>query len=131
MAKVTIVFGLILIALGLIGFVGTGSAHYTALIPTWIGLILLIGGWLANSPDAKRRMLFMHINVTVALLGLLGAMDELIRGALKSKSTGVQPLAAAMEAKYALAMLLLVYVAFCVRSFINARKARLADAGKA
>jgi hypothetical protein len=129
MAKVTIVFALLLIALGLIGFVGTGSAHFTALIPTWIGLILLIGGILANSPEAKRRMIFMHINVTVALLGLLGTTGELIRGALKSSATGVAPQPAALEAKYALAMLLLVYVLFCVRSFIAARKARLADSG--
>jgi hypothetical protein len=125
MAKVTIVFAILLIALGLIGFVGTGSAHYTALIPTWIGLILLIGGILANSPEARKRMLFMHINVTVALLGLIGAVVEIIRGAMKTKSTGIAPQAAALEAKYALAMLLLVYVAFCVRSFIAARKARL------
>ena len=33
MAKVTLVFAALLIALGLVGFLGTGSTHYTALIP--------------------------------------------------------------------------------------------------
>ena len=76
MAKVTIVFGVLLIALGLVGFFGTGSTHPTALIPTWFGLALGIGGILAISPSESRRKLFMHINVTIGLLGLIGAAAE-------------------------------------------------------
>jgi hypothetical protein len=125
MAKVTLVFAVLLIALGLIGFIGTGSEHYTALIPMWIGVILGIFGLLALSPDPGRRTLFMHINVTVALLGFLGTVAELIRGTLKAQATGAVPKAAAMESKYALAVILIVYVILCVRSFIAARKARL------
>src|ERR1035441_2185612 len=34
MAKVTLVFAVLLIALGLAGFLGTGSTHYTALDPS-------------------------------------------------------------------------------------------------
>jgi len=37
MAKVTLVFALLLAVLGLAGYLGTGSLHPTALIPTWIG----------------------------------------------------------------------------------------------
>ena len=40
MAKVTLVFALLLVALGLAGYLGTGSAHPTALIPAWFGLAL-------------------------------------------------------------------------------------------
>jgi hypothetical protein len=125
MAKVTLVFAVLLIGLGLIGFISTGSQHYTALIPTWIGLILGLFGALSFSPNPSRRKLFMHINVTVALLGFLGTVGELIRGTMHSHSTGIAPAAAAIEAKYALAALLLIYVILCVRSFIAARKARL------
>jgi hypothetical protein len=125
MAKVTLVFAVLLIALGLLGFVGTGSEHYTALIPTWIGLVLGLFGLLSLSPNPSRRKLFMHINVTVALLGFLGTLSEIIRGALKSRSTGIAPAAAAIESKYALALLLLIYVVLCVRSFISARRAGL------
>jgi len=125
MAKVTVVFAVLLIALGLAGFIGTGSVHYTALIPTWIGLILGIFGLLSLSPDAGRRKLFMHINVTVALLGFLGTVGELIRSTVKTNASGVAPAAAAVGSKYALAAILLVYVILCVRSFITARRARL------
>ena len=125
MAKVTVVFAVLLIALGLAGFIGTGSVHYTALIPTWIGLILGIFGLLSFSPDAGRRKLFMHINVTVALLGFLGTVGELIRSTVKANASGVAPAAAAVWSKYALAAILLIYVILCVRSFIAARKARL------
>ncbi len=41
--KLTLVFAVLLIALGLAGYLGTGNAHPTALIPTWIGLAL--GSW--------------------------------------------------------------------------------------
>ncbi len=58
-----------------LGYIGTGSVHPTALIPAWIGLALGIFGFLAISPNESRRKLFMHINVTIGLLGFLGAPD--------------------------------------------------------
>ena len=122
MAKVTLVFALLLIALGLAGFIGTGSEHYTALIPTWIGLVLGLFGALSLRSDAGSRKLFMHINVTVALLGFLGATGDLIRGSVRAQATGIVPKAAAVQSKYALAVILLVYVILCVRSFIAARR---------
>ena len=118
MAKMTLVFAVLLIALGLAGFFGTGHTHYTALIPAWIGLVLGIGGWLAISPDERRRKLFMHINVTIGLVGFLGTFVEIIRSCAFS-----QPLdLTAMAAKLALVWLLLIYVFLCVRSFLTARR---------
>ncbi len=60
MAKTTISFGIILILLGIFGFVATGSHFPTALIPAYVGLVLAILGFLANTENAKKRMLFMH-----------------------------------------------------------------------
>ena len=71
MAKLTIGFGILLILLGIFGFVGTGSAHPTALIPTGIGLLFVLFGFMATTEDSKKRMLWMHISVTVALLVFL------------------------------------------------------------
>ena len=65
-----------LVVLGLVGYLGTGSVHPTALIPAWFGLALGIFGFLAISPNEGRRKLFMHINVTIGLLGFLGAADR-------------------------------------------------------
>jgi len=125
MAKVTLVFAFLLIVLGVFSFTATGSQHYTALIPTWIGLILGIFGLLAMSPDAGRRKLFMHINVTVALLGAIGTSVEIIRSIVHAHSVGTVPDPISQNAKMALAFLLLLYVVLCVRSFIAARRARL------
>ena len=126
MAKVTLVFAALLIALGLAGYIGTGSLHPTALIPAWIGLVLGIGGFLAISPSESRRKLFMHINVTVALLGFIGSAVEVIRSYVHAQSTGIALDAIAMASKITLTLLLLIYVILCVRSFIAVRRARKA-----
>ena len=118
MIKVTLVFAVLLIALGMVGYLGTGSAHPTALIPSWIGLALGFCGWLAISPNEGRRKLFMHINVTIGLLGFLGTVGEIARSLLSALS----PDPIALAAKITLAGLLLLYVALCVRSFIAARR---------
>ena len=122
MAKLTLVLALLLVALGLIGYIGTGSVHSTALIPAWIGLALGIGGFLAISPSERRRKLFMHINVTIALVGFIGSAAEAIRGYVHAKSAGMEPDQIALASKITLAGLLLFYVILCVRSFISARR---------
>ena len=122
MAKVTLLFAVLLIALGLIGFFGTGHTHYTALIPAWIGLALGIFGLLAISPDEHRRKLFMHVNVTIALLGAIGAGAELIRSGHANLVAHRAPNLWAMYSKLTLELLLLLYVLLCVRSFIAARR---------
>ena len=124
MAKVTLVFAVLLIALGLAGYFGTGAQHPTALIPTWFGVALGVFGLLAMSPSESRRKLFMHLNVTVGLLGFLGAGVRAIQEFSHSSSTGkpVDPIA--VGAQTAMAGLLLIYVLVCVRSFIAARRAR-------
>ncbi len=70
---------------------GTGSIHPTALIPTWFGLALVAGGLLAISPSEGRRKLFMHINVTVGLLGLIGAIVSALREYGHARSLGADP----------------------------------------
>ena len=125
MAKLTIGFGILLIALGVFGYVATGSIHPTALIPAGIGLFFVLFGAMANTENSKKRMLWMHISVTVALLVFILTIPadidtiRLSRGAFFAHP-------AAVEEKGALSLLCLLYVLFCVRSFIAARRARLA-----
>jgi hypothetical protein len=121
MAKVTLFFAGLFIALGLAGYIGTGSQFPTALIPAALGVLLGIFGFLAISPSESRRKLFMHINVTLGLLGFLGTVVGLVQ--FVTGNLGARP--AATESKAAMAVLCLIYVALCVRSFIAARKARL------
>ena len=122
MAKVTLVFALLLVLLGLAGYLGTGSQHPTALIPTWFGVALGIGGFLAISPSESRRKLFMHINVTIGLLGFLGGAVEAVRGYGHARSLGLEPDKIALASKATMAGLMLIYVLMCVRSFIDARR---------
>ena len=122
MAKVTLVFAVLLVGLGLLGYIGTGRIHPTALIPAWIGLPLGLCGFLAISPSEKRRKLFMHIGVTIALIGFIGSAVEVIRTYVHASSTGIAPDQIAVASKFTLAGLLLLYVILCVRSFIAARR---------
>src|ERR1700728_4088217 len=122
MAKVTLVFAVLLVALGLVGYLGTGSQYSTALIPAWFGIALGVFGFLAISPNEGRRKLFMHINVTIALLGFIGSTVEAIRGYVYAASLGLPPHQIALASKVTLAGLLLIYVILCVRSFIAARR---------
>jgi len=122
MAKVTLVFAVLLVALGLAGYLGTGSVYPTALIPAWFGLALGIFGFLAISPNEGRRKLFMHINVTIGLLGFLGGAGKAVQGYLHAKAAGLEPDLIALGSQLTMAGLLLIYVILCVRSFIAARR---------
>jgi small-conductance mechanosensitive channel len=113
LARVTLIFAVLLVALGLIGYVGTGSQYMTALIPTWFGVTLALFGLLAMSPVESRRKLFMHINVTIGLLGFLGGASEAVRGYLHAKSAGVAVDQIALASKLTMTVLLLVYVIPC------------------
>ena len=123
MAKLTIAFGVVLIAVGVAGFVLTGSAHPTALIPTWIGVVLAVCGGLAMTEDEKRRALWMHIAVTVGSLGFLGTIKSAVD--VFRLAHGVyfeHPIA--VEEKAATCLVCMIFVAFCVRSFVEARRVR-------
>jgi hypothetical protein len=124
MAKVTVLFGILLILLGGAGFVLTGSKFPTSLIPSAFGILLVTFGSLAETPDSRRRMLFMHIAVTVGLLGFLATAPALISVVQLFKGK-LFPYPAAIEEKAAMSALMLIYVLLCVRSFITARRSRV------
>jgi hypothetical protein len=121
-AKVTIFFGALLIILGYAGWVLTGSVHPTALIPSYFGLPLVVFGFLAKSPIESRRKLFMHINVTVGLLGFLGAVGSALHEYGHARSLGIDVDMKALTCQLIMAGLMFIYVNMCVRSFIAARQ---------
>jgi hypothetical protein len=124
MAKANLIFAALLIVLGLASFFGTGSLHPTALIPVWFGLALGLFGWLAISPNEKKRMMFMHVNVTIGLIGLLGAGWRALSSYGKARSEGIDPNWIALGSQLAMAVILLIYILACVRSFVEARRSR-------
>jgi hypothetical protein len=124
LAKISLVFAILLIALGMVGYFGTGAQHATALIPTWFGAALGMCALLAMSPDEGRRKLFMHVCVTIGLVGFLGGAAEAIRGYVSASHAGKQPDMIALSSKITMTGLMLIYVVLCVRSFIAARRER-------
>lgn len=120
------IFGAVLVVLGIVGYVGSGAESPTALIPAVVGVVLAALGAVGQSED--RRALTMHIAALVALIGFLGSvmglfsLPELLRGDDLDRpwAVGVQS---------AMAFVLALYLGMSVRSFIVARKAR--EAGTA
>ena len=124
MPATTIALGAALTVLGLGGYVLTGAASLTALIPAAFGVLLLLAGLLARND--RMRMHAMHAAVVLALLGFLGSVRGLLRIGDVFHATSVRP--AAIVAQSIMAVLTLAYVVIAVRSFIQARKARRAAA---
>jgi hypothetical protein len=126
MGVVTIVLGVLLSVLGVVGFVVTGSEHYTALIPSGFGVVFVILGALA-----RQEWLRMHVMHAAAVLGLIGfvATARGLIGLAHLLAGGEVERPAAAVSQSLMALACLAYVGLCVRSFIEARRRRLA--GKA
>ncbi len=123
MSRITLYFGVVLAGLGLFYFWTTGSVHPTSLIPMWFGLALVILAMLASSKDAAKRKLYMHIAVTVGLIGFVFPAFIATKD-LVTSSTSQIPLAhpAATHEQLMMAALCLIFVFLCVRSFVAARR---------
>jgi hypothetical protein len=128
MAKLTIFFGVLLILVGAVAYVEIGHHPHT-LIPAAFGLVLAIFGALANTPDSKKRMLFMHIAVTVGLLGFLGTLPGIIATIRRAAGQVVaSPVHDAAIVQTTMGIICFVFVLLCVRSFIAARRSRTSTA---
>ncbi len=117
MPALTRTVGFLLILLGIVGYVATGAASVTALIPAMVGAIFLVLALIARSAEARRHA--MHAAVALALLGVIGAAPRVL-AAVRAGDVG-RP---AVIAQLVMIAILLVYVLFGVKSFIDARKAR-------
>jgi hypothetical protein len=122
LAKLTIVFGILLILISAGAFFILDHHPHT-LIPGAFGLVLAVLGVLADSPDPRRRMLFMHFAVTIGLLGFLGTLPGLI-GAIHVTTGGSVGRPDAAYLQTIMGVLCLIYVLLCIRSFIAARRLR-------
>ena len=124
MAKITIGLGLVLMALGLGSYFGTGRASVTALIPAFFGVPLLLLGLLALKDGMRKTV--MHIAVVFGLLGFAGT----VRGLMKLPvllTGGELERPAAVGVQAAMAIVCFVFVLLCVWSFIKARRASAAQ----
>jgi hypothetical protein len=117
MAATTRIVGFVLIAIGVIGYVATGAASLTALIPGIVGAVLLILALAARNPEARKHT--MHAAVAVALVSLIATLPRLIPALAAGEFQ--RP---AVIAQSVMVLVLAFYVAMGVKSFIDARRAR-------
>ncbi|HET7697604.1 MAG TPA: hypothetical protein VFK57_17955 [Vicinamibacterales bacterium] len=121
MPSLTIALGAVLVVLGLGGYLLTGAASLTALIPAAFGAVLALAGAIAR--DERRRKHAMHAAVLVALLGFLGSFRGLLQIGALLDGTAARP--AAVVSQAIMALLTLVYLVIAIRSFVNARMRRV------
>ncbi|MBX7244491.1 MAG: hypothetical protein K1X53_03275 [Candidatus Sumerlaeaceae bacterium] len=120
MGRVAIVFGVLLIGLGVAGFIP--SKAMTALIPAWFGLAMAICGVLALRESLRKHA--MHAAAMVGLLGAVGAGAMGIPKLITLLSGGEVARPIAVYSQCAMFVLCVVFVVLCVRSFVAARLAR-------
>jgi len=121
MVKTTIGYGTVLIVVGLVGYFGTGQASVTALIPAFLGLLLLILGIAGRWENLHKNV--MHIAVAIALLGFLGTVGGLVKlFTLLSGGEVTRPTAIVIQS--IMAVMCGSYVGFGVKSFADARRRR-------
>jgi hypothetical protein len=122
MPILAILFGVLLDFLGTVTWAFSQTKSITALIPAFFGTALLVCGVVAKLKPNLRKHL-MHV---AALVGLLGTAGGLGRGLPKAgaliQGTLEHPLAAASA--LGMGVLCLIFVVLCVKSFIDARRAR-------
>ncbi len=118
MIRPTLVIGALLIALGLVAYFGTGRASVTALIPAFIGaVLLLLAAIAAAKPGARKHA--MHVAVAVSLLGIVGSLMRPVRMMLVDAPL---ELTTPLLVQLATAIVLAVHVVSSVRSFTRARQ---------
>jgi uncharacterized membrane protein len=116
------VFGVLLIALGVVGFIGGDMEHKTALIPAFVGLPILIASLIGFKESCLKHA--MHAAAVLGVLGFLGPLGRIIpqltRGEFEFDLKGI--------CLVGMAVISGAFVALCVKSFIDVRKAREAAA---
>jgi hypothetical protein len=132
MAPVTVIVGVLLVAVGVVGFV-VGLSHtehipYTALIPAWIGLAFIVLGLLSFKDGLRKHT--MHAAAALGLLAFLATGYMGIPKLITLLSGGTVERPVAVYSQVTTAAICLVFVALCVNSFIAARRRRAEAASR-
>lgn len=119
MTRLTVVIGAALVVLGVVAYAVTAAASVTALIPSLVGVLLLLCAVAARKPAWHRHGI--HAALVVALFGALGTVMNVVRIGEVFAGTAERP-AAVIESTL-MFVLLVGYLVMGVRSFVAARRA--------
>ena len=120
MARVTLVVGILLVAVGLAGYLmqSADNPSWTALIPAILGVAFLVLGALASMDNLRKHV--MHAAAALGLLGVLAGLGRLLPTAFAGKLTwGLATICISL-----MILICAVFVGLCVNSFIQARRRR-------
>jgi len=121
----TLVLAVVLIAIGLVAYLATGRQSVTALIPTFLGVPLLVCALIARREGARRWAL--GIASVLAVLGLGGTAGGLVKTARLIGGAALErPEASITQAIVAIACL--AYLVMALRSLRQARRSRASEA---
>lgn len=118
MPKLTLLIGTALILVGVVFYSISESKSMTALIPTWMGVVLLFCGLIGQVKEGARKHA-MHVGMLVGLLGFLGSAGRIPKALSSGEGLGL-----AGTSQLITAILCVAYLVFGIRSFRAARKAR-------
>lgn len=121
MARFSIILGIILIALGLVSYFGISSESITALIPTFLGVPILILGYLALNEKYLKHA--MHGALVLVILGFGGTVGGLIKF-FRMLGGEVFERPSAIIVQAIMAVLCMVFLIFAIKSFIDARRGK-------
>ena len=119
MGPIAIGFGVTLTLLGIWAYAATDRASVTALIPAFFGLALVLLGRLAANDKLRKHV--MHAAALLGLVGVAAPLVMLIRGIMTREDFAwdVRAIEQAL-----MAVLCAAFLALCVKSFSDARRAR-------
>lgn len=133
MPTLSVMFGIVLTALGLVAYfnpapLGVGKdgqpaapGHPSGLSPVGVGGILIVAGVVSMAKPGARKHA-MHAAAAISLLGTLGGLVPVILRKFAFEEVAV-------KVGLGMSVLSAIFLAMCVNSFIQARKARNAAAG--
>lgn len=124
MPSFTVRIGVLLVIFGVASYLTSGGVSLTALIPSVIGAILALCGIVAVR-HPPRRPHALHVAAVVALIGLLGTASALLQVPALVAGVDVARRPAVIS-RASMAVILLIYLTFSVKSFIDARVRRKA-----
>jgi hypothetical protein len=120
---ISIVVGLLLMALGVVGYTYTDRASVTALIPALLGVILVGLGVLARRENLRKHA--MHLAMLLALVGMVASGWRAALGMTKQMSGGEQGnYPAAPYINLFIALTCAVFIILGIKSFVDARRRR-------
>lgn len=121
-ATIAVIIGILLIAVGVLGRVLTGTSSITALIPAFFGIPIAVLGWVARAP--KRTKVSMHIVAVIALLGVIGTITVIPDFVTTLTSSEASGISAALLSRGAMLILCAIMLIVSVMSFVQVRRNR-------